>query len=189
MKNSAWLPKDRCVPEIEVSREVRKHTLFEKFLRWTVIPLKWIMQVSLLPYMGYVARKCLDMPGANTAPRPYEPPQGPMNSLLLMLAATDRGELLQADPEKAQGQLNACMESIQHCEELRNAGMMMFASLLGNGLQPEDAMTRVMANWLELGMYVERRLRSVDDLPTVGDVGRDYYFSVPPLDSTEEGVE
>ena len=45
---------------------------------------------------------------------------------------------------------------------------MMFASMIGDGRPPEDAMTRVMANYLELGMYVERRLQSANagELPT-----------------------
>ena len=143
---------------------------WKSFLRWSIIPLKWLMQVTLLPYMGYVARECLDVADLPSEARakPYESPQGPVNPLLLMRAVSDRSEFLKADPERAQAELNSCMEAIMACDSLQSAGLMMFVSMIGDGRQPDDAMTRVMANYLELGMYVERRLQSANagELPT-----------------------
>jgi hypothetical protein len=56
-----------------------------------------------------------------------------------------------------QAVLNACLESMRH-EQLGGAMLQLCGALIGNGYPQEEAIYRVLANAVFLGMHLERRL-------------------------------
>lgn len=79
------------------------------------------------------------------------------------LAAINRAVLLAAwdatcqDPQH-QARLNACLEGLRGTKVVE-ASTVMVGSLVGAGYPPEEALARLLANAVALGIVVEKRLR------------------------------
>jgi hypothetical protein len=79
--------------------------------------------------------------------------EGPTNINVAVFLAAKADCLAASD----QSVLNACLESMWH-EQLGGAMLQLCGSLIGNGYSQEEAIYRVLANAVYLGMHLERRL-------------------------------
>lgn len=107
-----------------------------------------------LPLMKWVA-KTQFQPVERTPPGAYVEAAGPITPLVVMAAQAETLEASQACPIAFQAELNACMEAIR-ADSLKGGMITMFGSLIGAGYPPDEALVRVCANFLQLGMYLER---------------------------------
>lgn len=77
--------------------------------------------------------------------------------LVLMAAQGARERARHADPAGYQAELNACMEAVR-ADGIKGPTMALFGSLIGQGCPPNEALVQLSANFVHLGMYLERRL-------------------------------
>ena len=110
-----------------------------------------------LPIMRWAGSEILTAPTKNE-PQNYVESDSSINASVLMAAFQDHIDMMRDDPTNCQAMLNGCMEAYRSSEQISRAALMMFASLIGNGYPPDEAMIRVQANSLMLGILLERRL-------------------------------
>jgi hypothetical protein len=80
--------------------------------------------------------------------------EGPANINVAVFLAAKADCLAASDHQSV---LNACLESVRH-EQLGGAMLQLYGALIGNGYPQEEAIYRVLANAVYLGMHLERRL-------------------------------
>ena len=148
------------MPEIDVEA-LPSRSLYRKLIVRSVGLIKWLMERTLLPYMSWAAKESGLLPSL-AATKPYVQSSGPVNPLLLMAAFNDKVKDLQDNPELCQAKLNSILETIAYCDVIRDAGLKMFGVLVASGIPPDVALGQYLANGIELGMYVERRLQSAN---------------------------
>lgn len=81
-----------------------------------------------------------------------------INPLVLMAAFQDYVSLHTDNPEVGQGTLNACMNALRGSDQICGAAVSMLGSLIAAGYHPNEAILRVQANALMLGILLERRI-------------------------------
>jgi hypothetical protein len=83
-----------------------------------------------------------------------------INPIVVMATMGDMDKRHQENATQYQAELNACMETLRS-EKIRGSWLSMFGYLMSQGMPPDECMVRVGANFLYLGMYLERRLTRV----------------------------
>lgn len=142
-------------------------------IKWFVtVFLSFINRFVLLPVLSWAAagtwkdlRDAVGVP--DVAKQGYVEPASDINALVVLAAYDDDTALWQAEPERAQAILNACVRSLR-ADKLSTGLCGMFAGLAASGHPPPELILRFSANTLMLGMSVQRRL----DRPDVA-IGRD----------------
>jgi hypothetical protein len=131
--------------------------------------LMWLANGVLLPTLQWVAHGFLTPAQKTESPAPaYTEPMGIINPLVLMAARGDMFAFLAEHPEAAQAELNACMEALR-ADSIRSPLLTMMGMLVGQGYPPDEAMVRMCANVLCLGLYLERRI-SADEYEPLTEI-------------------
>ena len=181
----------RFVPEIDIAAAPKPHSFYGAVLNSGIRLCAWIHTHVFIPYLAYVNSVNQYLPEAKSVQDRKSgilpiPADGPVNPILLMAALDERGRDLASDPEPTQAKLNAIYHAVLDCELLKDGCMRMLAALVTSGVPQDMAFAQVVANNIELGMYVERRLRSVDDLSTFGNL-RAGLLRCPAVRLNEDG--
>ena len=109
----------------------------------------------IIPVASWASRGMFGDAGVQGIPE-YIEPSPKLNSLVLARVFNDLEEGWAKSPEVLQGELNGCMSLMR--SEVSIRFMKMSAGLIQN-YPPDEVFVRMMANALQLGMYLERRLK------------------------------
>ena len=152
------------MPEIDLTSAPKRKSLYQVLIWLTVKPVRIFMEYIMLPWLRYAAKTTMviEVSSEPTAPIGYIESSGPVNSLLLMAAFNEQCVEVAENRAGAISELNAILESVQQSERLSGAAMMMLGGLIAAGQSPEVAITQLAANWISIGMRVERRLQSAN---------------------------
>lgn len=121
--------------------------------------LSFVMTRGLLPVIRWIGKNTFAVPppGAPGEPAEYIQPAARINPIVLTRARDDMAVEFAADPEGQQAELNACLESIRS-EQIKGGLLRMFGSLVAAEMPPDEAIMRVCANFLLMGVFLERRI-------------------------------
>jgi hypothetical protein len=114
----------------------------------------------------------------------YTQPDGRIN-LYTISAAFDDCE--REDPERMQSTLNALLE-VTRSETVGTRWVQFMGSLVASGHDPQEAMFRMLANVLRVGMMLERRLGSTSDGAAVPEAASITDFSRLPSSERPKAV-
>jgi hypothetical protein len=138
-QTKTWLPSAQQMG-LKIATEMHNR-IFVPLLRWSTKDL-------LMPAEA-----------AAEAKREYVQPAPEINPLLMLAALEDHRQQLEAEPENCQAILNACLASLR-TESIKNMMVRMMGALVAKGYDPEEAMLRVLANAVMLGINMKTRLDS-----------------------------
>jgi hypothetical protein len=87
----------------------------------------------------------------------YIEPSSLINPLVILAALEDQHKQVENDPVNEQARLNACLSSLRS-ERINSHFLGFYLSLIQQGYPPDEAILRLLANALNLGMAVQARL-------------------------------
>jgi len=128
-------------------------SLKKRLARAIALSVKPLVEHLLMPLLQWISRTCLDQTPSPVSPARYVEPEKALNLFTFEAAHQDQRELARDNPVFFQSLLNAAMENAR----TETSWLMMFGSLIGR-YSPEEAMSRVIANAVLLGMSLEKRL-------------------------------
>ena len=88
----------------------------------------------------------------------YVPSSEFINPILLKAAFDDHVEGFKSNPENCQADLNACLESLRGAAQVPEALVKMLGMLTASGYPAQEALLRVLANAVYLGINIQKRL-------------------------------
>ena len=88
----------------------------------------------------------------------YVPSSEFINPILLKAAFDDQVEGFKSNPENCQADLNACLESLRGAAQVPEALVEMLGTLAASGYPVQEALLRVLANAVYLGINIQKRL-------------------------------
>ena len=134
-----------------------------KLIATVVIRTIALIQKYLIMPVGQWCARRINPEIAAIVGTPYVEADGRVNPLVVMSALEDHKQWLADSPEDCQSVLNACMESLR-AESLHTTFVGMLGELTAR-YSLEEAMIRVLANAVLLGMLIEKRAGVIRDVP------------------------
>jgi hypothetical protein len=110
----------------------------------------------MMPIGKWCARGLMTKMEPLPALGPYTEAVPYINLSVLLAVRDDMRKVEEESKTEFQSVLNACMEVIR-TDNFRGPMMLMFADLIQR-YDPIESMVRISANWVHLGMYLERRI-------------------------------
>lgn len=125
--------------------------------------LNWIIQTFFMPVLRWAATGIPQVQAikeSRESEKEYTLADSRINPIVLMAAFQDHVDMMENDPDNCQAMLNGCMESLRSSETIFNASLAMLGSLVGSGYPQEEAFIRMGANYILLGILMERRMQT-----------------------------
>lgn len=134
-------------------------------LKYVILQIcNFVMYQALLPVAKWGAGDALKSASfIQHGAEEYTQASVTLNPLTLQRALDDIKEGWQFNAETLQAELNGCMEGLRPKMSQQFQGMM--GSLVGT-YPPAECFTRVLANAVQLGMYVQRRISKGSESPS-----------------------